>query len=688
MSSYTLSHNGPQNRPALIRPQENCVQTKLEIGISDDPNEKVADSVADRIMMMPVTPIAVDADDEEELQMQPNEEEEKVLQMQHQAPAIRMKCDECEEEEKIQMNPTPSIQLQNDGSANEGSSPEANTSETEGESPNIRIDMPRPLNIRVNGVMYTSPTFLLEGPNGSLVDLAPYTGSGFIDFPLAALESLGIPILSFYHFHFGRARQYLGQDFESAFGLSGGTSFIRNAIHYGYISAGHIELYGAPSSYRPEHYEGLPDLNIVANPMDIGTMINVSYFNNPLGPHENNPTVLFTLTVPFDQNPFEAVTNLGGALYHALSGDLYDLPDVTHNYPGFRSRPNREIGSPSTRTRISPKMSKTGHKQVTSEIEQQITSKKNQGHTLPSGVQKFMEGRFGTDFRDVNVHTGSESIRMNQQLGSKAFTVGQDIHFNSGEYTPRSSEGKRLLAHELTHVIQQRKAQPDNHSGIATPIIQRITCRSTSGRQPSRVPQGQPNRLDARANRILSIASNSDYSNQQKAVRLITAIICHYYNPQAAKVHSIHYDADLSSGLRTQSVGRGTNVKGKIFVSSQFIRDTTARHFARRVLQVGHELQHIDQYRQGLTGSNNQNEREFLAFYENALADEFEGTGRMSRGTRRNLMDAALGYYYCLSTEKKREYRTYKNNLLQRRDQINRRAGRRPTSPPDSCRRQ
>lgn len=455
MSSYTLAHNRPQNRPALNRPQENCVQTKLEIGKSDDPYEKEANTVADRVMMMPVTPIAADAEEEEELQMQPNGEEEKVLQMQHQAPAIRMKCDECEEEEKMQMNPTPSVQLQNDESASEGASAEANTSETESESPNITINLPRPLNIRVNGVMYTSPTFLLEGPNGSLVDLAPYTGSGLIDFPLAALESLGIPILSFYHFHFGRARQYLGQDFENAFGLSGGTSFIRNAIHYGYISAGHVELYGAPSSYNPEHYEGLPDLNIVANPMDIGTMINVSYFNSPIGPHENNPTVLFTLTVPFDQNPFEAVTNLGGAIYHALSGDLYDLPDVTHNYPGFHSRPGRELGTPTSRTRISPKMPGQGAAEVTSGLQQQIFNKKNRGHSLQTDVRQFMENRFGTDFRDVNVHTDSKSIQLNRQLGSRAFTVGNDIHFNSGEYVPGSSAGKYLLAHELTHVVQQ-----------------------------------------------------------------------------------------------------------------------------------------------------------------------------------------------------------------------------------------
>jgi hypothetical protein len=232
---------------------------------------------------------------------------------------------------------------------------EAETTDSASEDiPNVTIELPLPLTIRVNGVMFTAPTFLLEGPNGRVLDLAPYTGSGFLDFPLAALESLGIPVLSFYHFHYGRARQYLGRHFENAYALSGGTSFIRNALHYGYITADDVTLFGAPSSFHLEHYGGIPHLNIVANPMDIGTMINVSYFNYPMFERHNNPAVMFSVTAPFDQNPFEAFTNLGGAIYHALRGDLYNQPGVTHSYPRFQSGPTEAIGSPHTTTRVSP----------------------------------------------------------------------------------------------------------------------------------------------------------------------------------------------------------------------------------------------------------------------------------------------------------------------------------------------
>ncbi|WP_371357582.1 DUF4157 domain-containing protein, partial [Hydrocoleum sp. CS-953] len=66
-----------------------------------------------------------------------------------------------------------------------------------------------------------------------------------------------------------------------------------------------------------------------------------------------------------------------------------------------------------------------------------------------------MESRFGADFGNVRVHTGSQSVQMNKELGAQAFTHGNDVYFNSGKFNPGSSSGKELLAHELTHTIQQ-----------------------------------------------------------------------------------------------------------------------------------------------------------------------------------------------------------------------------------------
>ena len=89
-------------------------------------------------------------------------------------------------------------------------------------------------------------------------------------------------------------------------------------------------------------------------------------------------------------------------------------------------------------------------------LEQQLSNSKGGGTPLSDEARSFMEPRFGTDFSDVKVHTDSSAVQMNQDIQAQAFTHGQDIYFNSGKYTPDTNEGKSLLAHELTHVVQQR----------------------------------------------------------------------------------------------------------------------------------------------------------------------------------------------------------------------------------------
>ncbi len=90
-------------------------------------------------------------------------------------------------------------------------------------------------------------------------------------------------------------------------------------------------------------------------------------------------------------------------------------------------------------------------------LSQQIKTKSGKGKSLSTNIKSEMESSFGRDFSEVNIHTDSEAIEMNKELGAQAFTHGQDVYFNSGKYNPDSSEGKHLLAHELTHTIQQQE---------------------------------------------------------------------------------------------------------------------------------------------------------------------------------------------------------------------------------------
>ena len=97
-------------------------------------------------------------------------------------------------------------------------------------------------------------------------------------------------------------------------------------------------------------------------------------------------------------------------------------------------------------------------------IDEDVTSKINQsrgsGTTLDSGVAQRLGETMGHDFSDVHVHTDSQADTLNRSLSAKAFTTGSDIFFQQGAYQPQSSEGQHLLAHELTHVVQQSGSSP------------------------------------------------------------------------------------------------------------------------------------------------------------------------------------------------------------------------------------
>ncbi|TMK53931.1 MAG: DUF4157 domain-containing protein, partial [Actinobacteria bacterium] len=83
------------------------------------------------------------------------------------------------------------------------------------------------------------------------------------------------------------------------------------------------------------------------------------------------------------------------------------------------------------------------------------------GQPLDTPTRHFMEGRFGSDFGDVRVHTDSKASESARAVSAQAYTVGSDIVFQSGTYAPETDAGKHMLAHELTHVVQQRSGPVD-----------------------------------------------------------------------------------------------------------------------------------------------------------------------------------------------------------------------------------
>src|SRR5437762_2828315 len=79
------------------------------------------------------------------------------------------------------------------------------------------------------------------------------------------------------------------------------------------------------------------------------------------------------------------------------------------------------------------------------------------GEPLAEPESSFMAARFGHDFANVRIHADARAAAQADRLDADAYTVGEDIVFGAGQWDPRSSRGQRLLAHELAHVVQQRR---------------------------------------------------------------------------------------------------------------------------------------------------------------------------------------------------------------------------------------
>ncbi len=94
-----------------------------------------------------------------------------------------------------------------------------------------------------------------------------------------------------------------------------------------------------------------------------------------------------------------------------------------------------------------------------------LENQKGGGFSIPDNIRTYMESGFSHDFGNVKLHSDAGSVQMNRQLKSQAFAHGSDIYFNEGKYNPGTKEGTHLLAHELTHVIQQGKAKTKKPAG-------------------------------------------------------------------------------------------------------------------------------------------------------------------------------------------------------------------------------
>ena len=105
---------------------------------------------------------------------------------------------------------------------------------------------------------------------------------------------------------------------------------------------------------------------------------------------------------------------------------------------------------------------------------------------MPGDTRQFMESRFNADFSDVRVHTGSTAENLSRNINAQAFTHGNALYFNGGKFPPHSTNGNVLLAHDLTHTIQQGASKSNTASpSINTKVARKnILQRAAEGAVP------------------------------------------------------------------------------------------------------------------------------------------------------------------------------------------------------------
>ncbi len=103
------------------------------------------------------------------------------------------------------------------------------------------------------------------------------------------------------------------------------------------------------------------------------------------------------------------------------------------------------------------------------DVQAAIAASHGRGNPLATGVARHLESSLGEPLRDVRVHTDDHAAALARAVEARAFTVGSDIFFGAGEYAPATRGGAELIAHEVTHVVQQRGASATGPLSVSQP---------------------------------------------------------------------------------------------------------------------------------------------------------------------------------------------------------------------------
>jgi hypothetical protein len=181
---------------------------------------------------------------------------------------------------------------------------------------------------------------------------------------------------------------------------------------------------------------------------------------------------------------------------------------------------------------------------ITPPIVQEVV--RSPGQPLEASTRAFMEPRFGSDFSQVRVHTDAKAAESARAVGALAYTLGTDIVFGTGQYPPRTSNGLKLLAHELTHTIQQRTSKALNTTIELGSLHE--AAEHNADEAADAVASGQSVRLTPSF--VGGVATTGVVAGQQQSPRLQHTIQVHSVDAPAVQRKMILSNTDAESAKK------------------------------------------------------------------------------------------------------------------------------------------
>lgn len=223
------------------------------------------------------------------------------------------------------------------------------------------------------------------------------------------------------------------------------------------------------------------------------------------------------------------------------------------------------------RKQITPRTASGASPYAGGGLTSEVSKIKGGGQPLPESVRAFFEPRFGYDFRQVRIHTQPNENSLSRALSARAFTVGSDVVFAAGQFSPGTTNGKKLIAHELAHVVQQG-------SGTAT-----SNAAQQSGQSPATIQRFSES--DTRIEERFDPASGSG----QPLAEPVRAFFESRFGYDFSQVQ-VHSDARAAESARAVNALAFTRGQDIVFVAGNYAPQTKE---GKRLL--AHELTHVIQ---------------------------------------------------------------------------------------------